>query len=125
VRRLDHSLDTVLGDRGVRLSGGERQRIAVARALLRRPALIVFDEATSALDAENERHVQASIQTLHGTNVAVLIIAHRLSTIRIADRIVVLDGGRVVETGTWDTLMRGPAAGRLRRLHDAAAAIGA
>ncbi|HWZ95151.1 MAG TPA: ABC transporter ATP-binding protein [Opitutaceae bacterium] len=103
VNRLPEGLDTVVGDRGVRLAGGERQRIALARALLRQPTLLVLDEATSSLDTHNERLVQDAIERLHG-HTTILLIAHRLSTVRFADRIVVLSAGRVAETGTWDEL---------------------
>ena len=91
VTRLPQGLDTVLGDRGVRLSGGERQRIALARALLRRPAMLILDEATSSLDSENERRVQDAIERLHG-RLTILVITHRLTTVRLADSIHVLDG---------------------------------
>lgn len=103
VRRLPQGLDTLVGDRGLRLSGGERQRIALARALLRRPTLLVLDEATSALDTQNERLVQDAIEKLAG-ELTLLLIAHRLSTVRMADNIVVLNRGSIVETGSWDTL---------------------
>jgi ATP-binding cassette subfamily C protein len=105
VDQLPRGLDTVTGDRGVRLSGGERQRLALARAVLRRPSLLVLDEATSSLDAPNERLIQQALERLHG-ELTIVIIAHRLSTTRIADRIVVLRDGRLVETGTWDELQR-------------------
>ena len=105
VAALPDKLDTVVGERGQRLSGGERQRIALARALLCRPALLILDEATSALDHENERRVQAAINGLHG-RITILIIAHRLSTIREADQIVLLDQGRIVDIGTWNELKR-------------------
>jgi ATP-binding cassette, subfamily C, bacterial len=114
VRRLPNGLETVVGDRGVLLSGGERQRLALARALLRRPRLLILDEATSSLDSENERVVQDAIERLRGT-VAILIIAHRLSTVRQADKIYVLEGGQIVESGNWDALMARPA-GRFRAL---------
>lgn len=104
VAGLPDGLDSVVGDRGLRLSGGERQRVVMARALARRPSLLVLDEATSSLDVNNERAVQAAIDGLHG-NLTVLLIAHRLSTIRRADQIVVLDRGRVCEIGTWDELV--------------------
>jgi ATP-binding cassette subfamily C protein len=104
VAALPQGLDTVLGDRGMRLSGGERQRLALARALLRRPALLVLDEATSALDSDNERLVLQSIHALRG-RVAIVIITHRLSTIRGADRVHVLEAGRLVESGPWDVLI--------------------
>ena len=114
VERLPEGLDTVVGERGVRLSGGERQRIALARALLQAPDLLILDEATSALDEENERAVQAALDALHG-DLTVVVIAHRLSTVRHADRIFVLDGGRVVEEGGWEVLVQREE-GRLRAL---------
>ena len=103
VERLPEGIDTVVGERGVRLSGGERQRIALARALLQRPDLLILDEATSALDNENERTIQTALDSLHG-NLTMVIIAHRLSTVRHADRIVVLEAGRIVEAGSWEAL---------------------
>ncbi len=103
VTGLPQGLGTVLGDRGVRLSGGERQRLALARALVRRPALLMLDEATSALDMANEQRIHQALTTLHG-QLTIVLIAHRLSTVRMADRIIVLDAGQVVETGTWDEL---------------------
>ena len=105
VRRLPQGLDTPVGERGIRLSGGERQRIALARALLRRPQLLVLDEATSHLDSENENLIQRALEHLHG-KLTLVVIAHRLSTVRHADRIVVIEGGRIVETDDWDTLVR-------------------
>jgi ATP-binding cassette subfamily C protein len=114
VAALPDGLETLVGDRGIRLSGGERQRIALARALLRRPTLIVLDEPTSALDTETEQVVRATLARLHGRH-TVLIVAHRLSTARDADKIVVLDGGRVVESGPWCALAADPD-GRLARL---------
>lgn len=103
VTHLPQGLDTVVGERGVRLSGGERQRLALARALLRHPALLLLDEATSALDSENEHRIQQAIESLHG-ELTIVVIAHRLSTVRRADQIVVLEGGRVFETGAWTDL---------------------
>jgi len=103
VASLPDGLETVLGDRGVRLSGGERQRLALARALLRKPELLILDEATSALDSESERRIQSAIEGLHG-QMTILIITHRLSTIREADVIHVLEGGRLVESGGWEEL---------------------
>jgi ATP-binding cassette subfamily C protein len=107
VADLPAGLDTVVGDRGVRLSGGERQRLALARALLRRPRLLILDEATSSLDSENERVIEQAITNLHG-HVAILLITHRLSTVRHADTIYVLDHGRIAECGRWDDLLARP-----------------
>lgn len=121
VSRLPERLDTVVGDRGQRLSGGERQRLALARALLRRPTLLVLDEATSSLDAHNESLVQDAIDRLRGET-TILLIAHRLSTVRAADRIFVLEAGRVAESGTWDELAaRGDGAFRALLAADARA----
>ena len=117
VDRLPEGLDTVVGERGVRLSGGERQRIALARALLQKPELLILDEATSALDRENERAIQAALDALHG-DLTLVIIAHRLSTVRHADRIVVLDRGRVVESGDWETLAGRPGGRLAAMLHE-------
>lgn len=103
VTDLPDGVDTVLGDRGVRLSGGERQRLALARALLREPSLLILDEATSALDSENEKRIQEAIEGLHGST-TILVITHRLSTVRRADAIHVLEHGRLVESGTWEAL---------------------
>jgi ATP-binding cassette subfamily C protein len=104
VRALPHGLDTVVGDRGVLVSGGERQRLSLARALVRRPALLILDEATSSLDSENEARIQQAIDQLH-QQMTIVIITHRLSTIRGADTIHVVDRGRLVESGTWADLI--------------------
>ena len=99
VRTLPDGLDTVVGDRGYRLSGGERQRLAIARLLLKAPAIVVLDEATAHLDSESEAAVQRALDTAL-TGRTSLVIAHRLSTIRNADQILVVDAGRVVQRGT-------------------------
>jgi ATP-binding cassette, subfamily C, bacterial len=114
VAQLPEGLETVLGDRGVRLSGGERQRIALARALVRRPAMLILDEATSNLDSENERRVLEAIERLHG-RLTIVVITHRLATVRFADSIHVLDAGRLVESGDWHSLLNG-SAGRFRAM---------
>jgi ATP-binding cassette subfamily C protein len=114
VRALPRGLDTVVGDRGMRLSGGERQRLALARALLRDPQLLILDEATSSLDTENELAIRTALSSLRG-RITILLIAHRLSTVSEADQIVVLDSGRVVETGSWEELAQ-LRAGRLQSL---------
>jgi subfamily B ATP-binding cassette protein MsbA len=102
--QLPLGLDTVVGDRGVLLSGGQRQRIAIARALLRNTPILILDEATSALDTELERQIQEQLEQLMHSRTT-LVIAHRLSTVEKANRILVMDGGRVIETGTHEELM--------------------
>lgn len=105
LERLPEGFDTFLGERGVRLSGGQRQRISIARAILGDPSLLLLDEATSALDAESERLVQDAMEHLMRGRTT-LIIAHRLATVRQVDRIVVVDGGRVVADGSHESLIR-------------------
>jgi len=100
---LPDGLGTVVGDRGMRLSGGERQRIALARALLARPRLLILDEATSALDWHNQRLIAESIEALRGS-ITVLTIAHRPSMIAFADWVVAIEDGRVVESGGYRDL---------------------
>ncbi|WP_327738788.1 ABC transporter ATP-binding protein/permease [Streptomyces nojiriensis] len=105
VEGLADGIDTQVGERGSQLSGGERQRLAIARALLTRPALLLLDEPTSSLDAENEKTVMDGLRRLHA-DCAVMIVAHRLSTVRDADRILVVDDGEVVATGSHQELVR-------------------
>ncbi len=118
VDALPKGLDTPVGEAGGRLSGGQRQRLAIARALLKDPPILILDEATSALDTESERAVQAALERLMAGRTT-LVIAHRLSTVRRADQIVVLDRGRLVERGRHAELLA--LGGVYRRLHDLAA----
>lgn len=105
IEELPEGLDTLIGENGISLSGGQRQRLAIARAMLRNPPLLILDEATSALDTESERNVQAALAELM-KNRTTLVIAHRLSTVQHADRIIVLDEGRIVEEGLHHELLR-------------------
>ncbi|MEO5617915.1 MAG: ABC transporter ATP-binding protein, partial [Candidatus Eisenbacteria bacterium] len=115
IARMPRGYDTVIGERGARLSGGERQRLAIARAVLRNPAILLLDEATSALDNESERLVQDALERLMKDR-TVLVIAHRLTTVQHADRIVVLDGGRIAAVGTHAELVG--VEGVYRRLYE-------
>ena len=112
--RMPAGYDTLIGERGLKLSGGERQRLAIARAILRDPPILILDEATSALDTQSERIVQLALTNLMH-NRTTLVVAHRLSTIQNANRIVVLDRGRVAEVGSHEELLR--KGGMYKRLH--------
>lgn len=115
VSSLPQGLDTRVGESGARLSGGQRQRLAIARAILKDPPILILDEATSALDTESERAVQEALERLMAGR-TVVVIAHRLSTVRRADQLVVLERGRIVERGRHAELLG--AGGLYRRLHD-------
>ncbi|GHA58860.1 ABC transporter ATP-binding protein [Amylibacter ulvae] len=104
---LDDGLDTVVGDAGLRLSGGERQRIALARAMLQNPSVLILDEATSALDTKNEMLIRQSLDQIHG-DMTVIVIGHRLPTLENADQVVVLHDGQVNAVGTWAALSQNP-----------------
>ena len=112
---MPEQLDTQVGDRGMQLSGGQRQRIAVARALLRRPDVLILDEATSALDLGGEAAVNSAVKALQRQGTTVISIAHRPSTIQAADQVIVLENGAVAQQGRFDELM-GIKGGALQRL---------
>jgi ATP-binding cassette, subfamily B, bacterial len=121
ISSLTNGYDTVVGDRGYRLSGGEKQRLAIARVLLKDPAIVILDEATAHLDSETEALIQQALnEALRGRTS--IVIAHRLSTIRAADQILVVERGKVIERGTHDELVRG--GGLYRELHDTQYALG-
>ncbi len=115
VRRFEHGLDTVVGERGIKLSGGQRQRVAIARALLARPRILILDEATSSLDSESEAMIQEGLAALR-RSCTTFVIAHRLSTIRAAHQILVIEGGEIVERGRHAELLARD--GRYKELHD-------
>jgi ABC-type multidrug transport system fused ATPase/permease subunit len=120
VERLPAGLDEVIGERGVTLSGGQRQRLALARALLRQPRVLLLDDATSAVDATVER---AILDGLRGSVAATtLVVAHRVSTIALADRVLLLDSGRIAASGTHRELLDVPAYAALVRAYEAEAA---
>jgi len=106
LERAEKGLDTTIGEGGLKLSGGEKQRVSIARALIRKPKLLIFDEATSSLDSLTEEGITQTIRDVSSQrNQITILIAHRLSTIMHADRIYVLEKGDVVETGTRETLL--------------------
>ena len=105
VRDLPDRYDTQVGPSGIRLSGGQRQRITIGRAILKDPSILILDEATSSLDSKSEKFVQEAIDALLSGSRTVFVIAHRLSTVRRADRILVLENGRITQQGTHAQLM--------------------
>jgi ATP-binding cassette subfamily B protein len=105
IEQLPHGLSTFLGENGTALSGGQQQRIAIARALYRNPEILILDEATSSLDSSSEAFVLNTLEILKNAKKTVVVIAHRLSTISIAERIIVLDKGKVVQEGTFAELI--------------------
>ena len=115
IEKTPEGFDTVVGERGVKLSGGQKQRIAIARALLKNPSILILDEATSALDTESEKRVQTAIESLMKDRTA-LVIAHRLSTVQNADKIIVIEKGKVAEIGSHESLFEKN--GIYRRLYD-------
>src|SRR5207247_4377697 len=114
IEGFEKQYDTIVGERGVRLSGGQRQPVAIARAILATPRLLILDEATSSLDSESEALIQDGLRSLRQGRTT-FVIAHRLSTIRIADQILVLEGGEIVERGKHEVLLA--AEGRCRQLY--------
>ena len=115
IEETTHGFDTLIGERGVNLSGGQKQRLAIARALLKNPSILILDEATSALDTESEKMVQRAIEVLMKDRTS-LVIAHRLSTVQNADKIIVLEKGKIIEVGSHTDLYN--KAGLYRRLYD-------
>jgi ATP-binding cassette subfamily B protein len=105
--RADKGLDTIIGEGGVKVSGGEKQRLSIARALLRRPQLLIFDEATSSLDSLTEEEITSTIKDIsERKDLITIMIAHRLSTVMHADRIYVLERGQIIESGRHEELLK-------------------
>ena len=104
IEKLPNGFNTYLGENGASLSGGQKQRIAIARALYKNPEILVLDEATSSLDSSSENYIQNTIDELRKQNKTIIIIAHRLSTVVNADKIVVLEEGKVIEEGNHESL---------------------
>lgn len=104
IESLPEKYDTIVGERGLKLSGGEKQRVAIARTILKNPAILIFDEATSALDSQSEKRIQAELKRI-AQNRTTLTIAHRLSTIADADQILVMERGHIIERGTHQQLL--------------------
>jgi ABC-type multidrug transport system fused ATPase/permease subunit len=119
IRQLPDGYGTVVGERGVTLSGGQRQRVALARALARQPRLLILDDATSAVDPVIEAEILRGLRTTLATTT--LIVAHRVSTIELADRVLYLDGGQLVASGTHRELLRLPAYEAIVRAYEEAA----
>ena len=115
IEKTRNGFDTLIGERGAKLSGGQKQRLAISRALLKNPPILILDEATSALDTESEKKVQKAIEALMKDRTT-LVIAHRLSTVQNADKIIVIDKGKVVEIGTNQDLYE--QSGLYRKLYD-------
>ena len=118
IKRLPNGYDTILGERGTGLSGGQRQRVELARALLRRTLILVLDEPTSNVDAESEHQISLALRDIHrSTDTIILLIGHRLGSVSDADRVIVLNEGKIVEEGRYDSLVRqdGWFAGAVRR----------
>jgi ABC-type multidrug transport system fused ATPase/permease subunit len=109
VTSLPHSLETMIGDRGVRFSVGEQQRLALARVLLEDTSILILDEPTSALDSESEAFIQDALSSLQGEK-TIIVIAHRLSTVIKADQLLLIDDGRIVDSGTHEELVNRPGA---------------
>jgi ATP-binding cassette subfamily B protein len=121
VAELPEGVDTLVGERGARISGGQKQRLAIARALIRNPRILILDEATSALDSQSELAIQTALDSLMRERTT-FVVAHRLSTVRKADQILVLDKGRLIESGTHRELVA--AGGLYQSLYEAQAFLG-